>query len=1108
MKTKCRQPAGKSRYTLFFVFLLISATNIMRGDNRAGETMQQQTPTFTIKGHIADENKEPLIGVTVMIKGSDVGTITDFDGNYLLKGVKAGQVIRISYIGKETIEKVVTAEKQVIDVTLTDINALLDDVVITGYQTTSKERVTGSYSILSAKDIENKTETNLMARIEGLVAGINSSGGNMKDEIIIRGRSTIKAATNVLYIVDGVPYEGSLEQINPNDVANITVLKDAAAASIYGARAANGVIVITTHKGRVGKTKVRYNGSIRFSEAPSMKHLNLMNSSELVGYLQTVYNTVTPRGFSYKNYFNKSWDPKKFRNPVYDALVAYDNGSIDEAGFNDKLRQYSSLDNRGQIYDAFSRTAVTHQHNLSVSGGSEVYKFYISGSFMNQNAHDKFRSSKQYMVNSKNEFTLSPKLSAYINLSTGINSSDQSNYNSSSYSGMLTGYPSYYMLKDENGALMHFPNGRNYIQKSEQEISRLVALGLKDEHYYPTIDAKLNNQSIKTNYLRLQGGFNWTVIDGLTASATYQTEITNTKRKTHYLEESYYIRSNINDAAQVNQGAVTYNFPLGGRLDEGRSDQRSYTLRGQLDYTKTFNEDHTITALAGAERREIRYTGSQKILLAYDENGMRGVAPDPKLSYVHPTESMDGSYSGERQLFDTGISDSEERFVSFYGNASYSYRRRYDVSGSVRLDESGMFGRKASNKWKPVWSSGLAWHISEETFMQGIDWVNRLTVRLTYGIGGNLPRSYGNYPQVVALSNDRDTNLYPVAYIREAVNERLTWEKTATANIGVDFSLYGSRLRGSIDYYQKRTTDLLGKKSSDPTLGWSAVEVNYGDMDNKGIELALNGQIIQTRDFGWDAMFTFAYNKNKVRNFEVAQTTASFLYNNVLQLGKPVGSVYSTRYAGLDPKYGEPLFYNKDNEKVEYTALTKEDLVYSGTTIPKHTATLANTFSYKNIELSFKLMYYGGNVIRDQSLKSLSGLESTNFNKESLNFWKVPGDEISKTSRKGLPDLNIAPALNPTTKGRWDLGWLSRDTNVKKADYIKLRNVNLTYRVPKSILRKLNVEQLSLSFQIDNLAWWASNGSIDPESSMSQHQYYYLSMRSKPTFSYGMNLHF
>lgn len=1092
-------------------YRIVDGVVVIRKKTPEPAKLQQQISTLVVRGHIADENNDPLIGATIRIEGTDKGIATDVNGNYILSGIKPGQVIQVSYIGKETVKRRITTETTVVNIRLKDKESSLDDVVITGYQTTSKERVTGAYAILSAKDIENKTETNLMSRIEGLTPGISNSGESRYNDVIIRGRSTINADTKVLYVVDGVPYEGDgdaidpLKLINPNDVAQITVLKDAAAASIYGARAANGVVVITTHKGQAGKTKIRYNGSVRFSEAPSAKHLNLMGSDELVEYFQTVYNTVTPRNYSFKNYYNTSWKETTFRDPVYDALVAHDNGAISQGELNEKLGYYSALSNRNQIYDAFSRTAVTQQHNLSASGGSEKYKFYLSGSYMGKNEHCKYSSSKQYSISSRNDFTVSSGLTAYIHLTANANSSNQSNYNTDSYKSMLASYPSYYMLYDEEGNLLSFPNGRNNTKKSEKEINRLIGLGLKDEHYYPTQDMHSNLMYNRTNYVRIQGGFNWKIINGLSASAVYQTEIVNSKSKEHYLEESYYMRSNINDAAQVNGGTITYNVQLGGRLNESRSDQRSYTMRGQLDYNKTLGTDHNITALVGTERREVRNTSSQKVLLGYDENGMQGKIPNSALSYITGTEAISGYYMGDSSLFSAGISDSDDRFVSFYGNAAYNYSRRYDISGSIRFDESGLFGRKASNKWKPMWSTGVAWHISEERFMQEVNWINRLTVRLTYGIGGNLPRNFTSYPRVVAVSSDSYTNLYPLAYISAAKNEKLTWEKTATTNVGVDFSLLNSRLRGSFDYYQKRTTDLLGDKAADPTLGWTTIKINYGDMDNKGMEATLNGLIMQTRAFKWNAMLTYAYNKSKVRNFEVAQTVADYLYNNVLELGRPLVSVYSTRYAGLDDTYGEPLFYNKDNEKVAYTALTKEDLVYSGTRTPKYTSSLTNSFSYKDFELSFKLVYYGGHVIRDHSLKALSGQESSNFNRTSLNFWKAPGDELLSSAE---PNLAIGPALNPTTKARWELGWLSRDTNVKKADYIKLRNINLSYRIPKAMLSKIKIEQLTLTFQADNLAWWASNGKIDPESSYSSNQYYYLSMRSKPTFSYGINVNF
>ncbi|MBK5722350.1 SusC/RagA family TonB-linked outer membrane protein [Dysgonomonas sp. Marseille-P4677] len=1079
------------------------------------ETLLQDS--IQVTGHIVDKLGEPLIGVTVLNENTKRGSMTDLDGNYKIIA-KTGDNLIFRYIGMKTVEVTLRQGQSNINMTLEDDENVLEDVVVTGYQTISKERATGSYAILTSKSLENKTDVNLISRIEGLVPGINTKGTNGYDKAIIRGRSTVEGNSNVLYVVDGIPYEGNtdiylgettnpLKYINPNDVANITVLKDAAAASIYGARAANGVIVITTHRGRVGKTKVSYNGTVRFSEAPSLSSLNLTNSSELVDYFQTAYNSVTPGNKVIKDKYN-TWNERIFRDPVFDALVAYDSGSIDKNELDKSLAYYSSLDNRNQIYDEFSRTAITHQHTLSVSGGNDKYKFYLSGNFINNNEHDKYSSSKQYAINSKNDFNISSKLSAHLNLTTNINSSDQSNYNTDSYASLLQKYPSYYMLKDENGNLLNLPNGRGEVYKSNFELDKLIDAGLYNEYYYPTQDMNSNLRSVKTNYIRIQGGFNWKIIDGLSASATYQTEIVNSKKKEHFLEESYYMRSNINDAAQINQGVITYNVPIGGRLNERRSDQQSYTLRGQLNFNKTLGKDHTITALGGAERRENNSTSSEKTLLGYDENGMRYITQD-KISQlgktINSTQSISNNYV-DNTIFKLYVGDGLARYVSFYGNASYSYRQRYDISVSARLDESSLFGRKAENKWKPIWSSGASWHISKEDFMKDIDWINYLKLRLTYGIGGNSPsNSTGIFAKVSSVEKDTYTNLYPLAYIKEPKNEKLTWEKTATTNIGIDFSLFDSRLGGSFDYYQKRSTDLLGDKAADPTLGWSLIRLNYGAMNNKGVEIALNGLIIKTREFSWNTTLTYTYNKNKLKDFRGAQTRDAFLYNDVLQLEKPISSVYSARYAGLNEK-GEPLFYNQNDEKVSFDKITKDDLVYSGTRIPKYTSALMNTFSYKNLELSFKLMYYGGHVIRDQSLKWLTGEETVNFNRESLNFWKKPGDELNSD---GEPNLNIGPALNSdATRSSWILGWQSRDTNIKKAHYIKLRNINLVYRIPKSILNKMNIEQLALSFQADDLVSWTSNGKIDPETTSQDKEYYYVYMRPMPAFSFGININF
>lgn len=1123
MLTKLAQQFAKSRFLLLFVVFWISATDVSKGENGISTTMkpvtlseenvksavstreieQQPNTTFTIKGYVDDENGDPLIGAVIMIKGATRGVVTDIDGNYIFSGVQSGETIVVSYLGKETVEKKIESNQRVINITLRDDYNVLDDVVVTGYQTISKERATGSFAILSSKNMENQTETSILSLIEGMVPGM-SRDGSRANSIRIRGTTSLNADKSPLYVVDGVPYMGSISDIHPKDIEKITVLKDAAAASIYGARAANGVIVITTRRGEIGKTRVNYNGSIHFSGVPSLAHLNLMSTQELVEYQQYAFNATSPTGYVLKNrYISQYKDKRIYMDPVHTALVEHDKGIISEAELDSRLSHYSSLNNRSQIYDTFSRTAVTHQHNLNVQGGSEKYRFYVSMNYLQSNPHDKFESSKRYGFNTKNEFIISPKLSVFVNASTSVNKSKKDNFGSASYSGLLLGYPSYQMLYDNDGNQLPLPGigTEGYSYKSKFEIDRLISIGLLDQTYYPKEDMRKAIYEGTSNYLRVQGGLNWNITDGLSASAIFQQETTTGKDKSHYLVTSYYMRNHINDAAKVDPVTheITYNIPLGGRLNETRSDSKSYTFRGQLDYNRYFGDDHMITALAGAERRANRGTSSRMVLLGYTENGMTHTKYNPLgFSHISGTEALYGSYRDFS--LDTKVSDMENRYVSFYGNASYSYKERYDISGSIRVDESNLFARTADNKWKPIWSVGTGWHIAKEPFMNKMNWIDRLTLRLTYGIGGNMASQASAFTLIYAMGTDDQTK-GDAAYIREPANPQLSWEKTATTNVGLDFAVLRSRITGSIDFYKKHTTNLYGDKQSDLTVGWDEKLINYGKMDNRGVEIALNATAIKNRDFRWDCGWIFGYNKNKLLEVEGTESTRDmYLYvPEVLIVGKPLQSIYSARYAKLNNK-GVPLFYNSENEVVSFEDLVTEDLVYAGTSEPRYTTSLINSLSYKDFELSFKLVFYGGHVFRDQRQAAVTGTEPVSFNRESLNFWKQPGDEL---------DLSKSPAMDPQGDWTWGLGWLTRDTNIKKADFMKLRNVNLSYRVPRAFLRPFRVEQMALAFQVDNLLTWTANGHIDPESySYAHNGAYSMSVRPKPNFSFSVNINF
>lgn len=1070
--------------------------------NKTKSDKSKTDEAFDLQGSIFEPDGSPLIGAYIKVKGTNKTAVSDINGHYSIKGISPGQVLVISYLGKETIEKTIISGQNVVNMTLYDKENLLDDVVVTGYQVISKERATGAYSILSSKDFANNTKTDITSIMEGMVPGLNNDGEGFNPSTIIRGVSSIEVGNQPLYIVDGFPFEGYddgrnvniLSVINPSDIANITVLKDAAAASIYGARAANGVIVITTKNGKRGKVKVNYNSSLQIKEASSLKHLNLMNSSELVDYFHTVYNTVDPvSGFPWKyNYLDVN--PDAYMDPIYKSLVDNEFGIIDDTELSKRLDYYRSLDNRKQIYDSFSRTAMTHQHNVSVSGGSDIHRFYLSFNYLGNYDNNKYQSYEKYGFNTKNDFNISSKLKAFVNLSVDYTTNKEQNYSGSSYLDMLTDYPSYHMLKDENGDLRSWN-----MSKTEERQKELIALGLKDESYYPTLDAKNSIHKVRTNYVRVQGGITWNIFDGLTANGLFQMETSSTKNDKHYQPNSYYMRSNINNAAQIDKktGVITFNIPDGGRLDAKRGDMKSYLARLQFDYSKSFYDDlHSITALAGAERRRIHGTSVSNVYLGYKTNGMSHIVYDPdKLTDLKGTEALGGSYKNLGIKNAIGVTDSEDRYVSFYANALYSFDNRYNISGSFRVDESNLLDRKSNNKYRPVWSIGAGWHISSEPFMQNVSWIDMLSLRLTYGLGGNTARIS---PHTMVFSLGKDSKTGEEAFnIRYPANPDIRWEKTATTNVGLDFAILNSRLRGSIDVYKRHTTDLLGEKFSDITNGPDLIYKNYGKMDNSGVEFSLNTVNIKSKDFEWNTTLTFSYNKNKLLEFEgTEQITEMYLMPGVLAIGKPIHSMYSTRFAQLDEN-GDALFYNRDNELTVFSDLEIDDLVYSGTTTPKYTTALFNSLSYKDFTFSFKLVHYGGHVLRDQSVQALHGFEDSNFNRKSLNFWKEPGDENDLTKSPRISLENFMP-----------LGWNSREQNVKKANFIKLRSISLSYRLPKPLLRRIGIEQVVLTSQIDDLAWWSANGDIDPEYYHLVSGYYIPSPRPKPTISFGLNLSF
>lgn len=1009
----------------------------------------------TIKGTVKDNSGLGLPGVSVLIKGTLSGVATDIDGKFeMTVEDNPNLVLQFSFVGMELQEiKIGTTDQW--DITLLPTVESLDEVVVTGYQTISKERSPGSFAVVSPTDMNGKLQNNILNRMEGLVAGLVSYKGNIQ----IRGVSTINGIKTPLYVVDGVPFEGTLDAINPADIINVTVLKDATAASIYGARSANGVIVITTRRGTPGKIKVSYNGTVKFTPLPDRDYANLMNSEELVNFQVDMF----------KAYHNPSLDIKRAESPIYLALYANEAGDLSDADLQKELDKYRGQNNYDQIVDEFLRKQeITHQHNLSISGGSDFHQYMLSLNYQGDSPYERSQHSDRVGFNMKNSFQFTNWLKADVGV---IGSELKSDYDNGigGMSLLNGGVASYQLLRDEKNNPLQW-----YKEKSQYELDRLADLRLLNESYFPANELNKSHYTYKNQYLNLNVGLNIKLIEGLTVDLRYQTEKGRTYTKQYYTKDAWYVKNMINNATQMSGGVPKYNIPMGGQMREMNENTNSFTLRAQVNFNRTFKDIHDLTVIAGAERRKVVRESSGQYKVGYDDHNLtyKNINELDLQGTIYGTESPNGTffYNTARPPF-TNV---ENRYVAFYGNASYTYNSRLSASASVRIDQSNLFGTDPKYQYRPLWSTGLQYVICENQW----DWLDKLSARVTYGINGNISKQSGPYliAEPSRYANYLTNENYN--YISTPPNSGLRWEKTKVTNIGLDFLLLNTRLFGSIEYYSKNTSDLLGDRAADPTIGWSTVMMNYGDMRNRGMELTLRSKNIVHADFSWTSDFTFSLNKNKITKITNQSVSASSYLNNLqVREDYPLNSLFSVRYAGLDER-GAPTAYKKNGEIVKSTtALTKDDLVYSGTYDPPYNASLSNTFSYKGIDLSFMFVYYGGHVLRDVSagtfLDGPNTAYTTNIDREFSNYWRKPED--SQNIR-----TNPAPHYNVS---RSVMGiWQGADIHIQKGDFIKLRDLTVGYTLPQEWIQQLHLQQVRVDLQVQNVWRWAANDKkLDPE---------------------------
>lgn len=1033
---------------------------------------------IVVKGKVTESTSgEPIPGAVILLKEDNSKyAIADSKGEYEISVPEDGH-LSICNMGMVN-QEIPVNKRNYIEIGLQPDFVVLSDVVVTGYQTLSRERATGSFVTISESQLHNKPQIDLMQRLEGMTAGLMINSG----DISIRGITTLQGNSKPLLVVDGFIWDDfNTDLLNSDNIKSVTVLKDASAASIYGTRSANGVIVITTKSGQAGKTKVSAKYQHSITQLPSNSGRDILTADEMVTLQQELYRV-------YGSNLNRR--DASFWPDAIDLLYRKDKGYITESDLNSQLAFMRTADNSEQIRKMLLNPKNEQVYSINVSGGSEKNTFYIGGEYLeNKNVgFERGVGSNRINLNIKDNINFNKWLSG--TLGTILSYDNQYGHSVRALELYATAAP-WRMLTDNGGNTIGWNQG-----KPQEEKERLLGIGLRNEKYNP-LDEKQNNSSENSNYnYRINGTLKAKIAEGIDFTLMYENARQVGYSKNLAGANSYNVNNMINNAAQLTAGNdIIYNIPLGGQINEGRSITSSNTLRGQLNFNKTFNELHSINAIFGGERHRSFTNITNIYRLGYNDKTLNWSLIDEKklANRITGTQSMTGDFTLYGFAAGNNFMEVDDRFVSLYSNVAYSYGDKYILTGSIRWDDSNLFGAKYRSV--PLWSAGFSWNVTKEPFIN-INFLNLLRLRATYGVNGNVPKgSSGSFLVVSAGTNTQLGTEYHK--IINPPNDNLTWEKTTTYNIGADIALLGNRLNINWDYYFRKTNDMLGYIMADPTFGWSTVLRNYGRMNNHGTEFTINSLNINKQDFKWSTDFVLSYNKNKlVESYMSNPSVSSYLASNNVQ-EYPLSPLFSYKYAGLSTN-GEPLAYDLDGNKVNNID-NFEALVYGGTRRPTYNGSFTNTFTYKRVNLSFMLIFNGGHVTRMDQVPYIAnnfGKLFGNVNRDILDRWQKPGDENN-------PNATPAVRLENTIFG--DMVWSYRDSNVIKADYISFRNITLSYDVPSKFVELGGLSSARAYLQVQNPAIWAADkNNLHPEGPLAG--FGVLGLKRTPTWVFGLSI--
>jgi TonB-linked SusC/RagA family outer membrane protein len=1049
---------------------------------------------ITIHGRVIDAaTKEALPGVNVSVKGSTLGTITNTNGEYSLEA-ESGATIVFSFIGYKPLEIPLTSQNT-LDVSLEEDITTLNEITVisTGYQEVDQRLFTGSVVKLSASEVKTDGAMDVGRMLQGRAAGVsvqNVSGTfGAAPKIRVRGATSITGDNKPLWVIDGVVLEdvvnvsaeqlttgdpntligSSVAGLNADDIESITVLKDASATALYGARAKDGVIVIKTKKGRVGKPLITYTGNFSTYLKPSYNDYNILNSVDQMA----VYAEMDRKRLLNHSDVSRSPNGGVYRK-MYDVINEKYN--VNDGGFElpnfgevkrDFLQRYALANT--DWFDVLFRNSFVQEHSLGVSSGTEASQLYFSTSYYNDNGWTIADNVKRYTVNARGTFKLTDKLTLGI-ITTGSVRDQRVPGTISRQTDAVTGRynrdfdinPFSYALNtsrvltpyDETGKREYFT--RNY--------APFNIMNEVDKNY---IDLNMLD-------LKLQGELGYKLTKELTYDFAGSVRYVKTTTEHNVMEGSNmaeaYRAANSQVVRQGNK-FLYYNpdfpnadpvivLPQGGFYNRTDDQMVSYYFKNQVSWNHVFGSVHNVSLLAGQEIRKIDRQNSFNNGYGY-QFSKGGVA---YTDYRIIKQLLEGNFN----YF--GMGNTYDRYASFYAGGNYSFKGKYVFNGTVRMDGSNRLGESTTARWLPTWNVSGAWNLDTEKFLEDAAFVDFLTLRAGYGLTANA----GNATNASAVFRSATTRRPYLTetetqiIIESLENSDLTWEKQYETNIGFNAGLF-KKFTVTMDYYRRQHFDLISVIKTSGIGGEAYKAVNYADMRSRGIDLSLGATVINNGRWSWNTNFIFSHNKSKITNLKNQPRIIDLVFpDGGAMQGYPVRGLFSIDYQGLDPENGMPLFINQDGVRssdVYMQSLSVGHLKYEGPVDPPITGGFSNTLKYKNLSLNIFLTYQTGNKIRLNPAFQSAYSDLDAMPREFLDRWVLPGDE-QYTNVPSIPDiimLSKMGAIYPYNNYNYS------SARVVDGSFVRLRTVSVSYALPERVFSSYGFSGASVSLTGTNL---------------------------------------